>query len=385
MTSSTKLSDYGLSDKMGFMPSTEPSKRLPEYFAEWEAIIDNLPELISSGEIREKVKLLPLFEASSKTLPKEEDWWRAYIVTTFIGQAYIWMDENDKDIMHSIPECVAVPWCTVSKHLDMPPVVTYATACLYNWQLRDPTAPPDGDNMYSLITYTGTEDESWFYIVCLLIEIEAVPGMEAMLNAYTAIEMQDDQALAENLTKIKDSMDHMIQQLKRMRERCKPEVFFKKFRRFQRGSKNEPFLPDKMHYEGVEPETQEHCGASAAQSSTLPVFDIFLGVKHTGKNLEFLQEQRTHMPRLHRKFLEELEKKPSVQEYIEASQNPELKQKFNAIADGLTTFRSEHFRIVTSYIIHFIPGQATGTGGTELSSFLKGVRDDTQAAKLEMY
>ena len=29
MAASTKLSDYGLSDKMGFMPSTQPSKRLP--------------------------------------------------------------------------------------------------------------------------------------------------------------------------------------------------------------------------------------------------------------------------------------------------------------------------------------------------------------------
>jgi len=29
MAASTKLSDYGLSDKMGFMPSIQPSKRLP--------------------------------------------------------------------------------------------------------------------------------------------------------------------------------------------------------------------------------------------------------------------------------------------------------------------------------------------------------------------
>lgn len=89
------------------------------------------------------------------------------------------------------------------------------------------------------------------------------------------------------------------------------------------------------------------------------MFDIFLGVKHTGENLDFLQEQRTHMPPLHRKFLEQLVKKPPVQEYIAASQNPELKQKFNAIAEGLTTFRSEHFQIVTSYIIRFIPGHLT--------------------------
>ena len=379
-----KLSDYGLSDKLGFMPSTQPSKRLPEYFAAWEAIIDKLPELIESGEIRERVRLLPLLEVNKEKLPREEDWWRAYIVTTFIGQAYIWMDQDDKDIniKHSVPKCIAVPWCTVATHLNMPPVVTYATACLYNWYLRDPTKPPDGDNLYSQITYTGTPDESWFYIVCLLVEIEAVPGMVAMLEAYSAIEKGDNESLKQHLKAIKASMDCMLRKLNRMRERCAPEVFFYKVRRFQRGSKNEQLLPNDMTYEGVNPEKQSHCGASAAQSSTLPAFDIFLGVKHEGKSLEFLQEQRTHMPPVHCQFLEELENKPPVCEYIKAANDLEMTQSFNAIADALTKFRQAHFGIVNRYIVKFIPGGARGTGGTDLNTFLQQVEKDTPASKL---
>jgi len=337
-----------------------------------------------SGEIRNKVRQLPLLEVSEGNLRREEDWWRAYVVTTFIGQAYIWMDKDDKDIMHSIPKCIAVPWCAVSEHLGMPPVVTYATMCLYNWYLRDPTKPPDGDNLYSQITYTGTQDESWFYIVCLLVEIEAVPGMVAMLEAYSAIERGDNQALQQHLKTIKASMHSMLQKLIRMCERCSPAVFYCEFRRFQRGSENEPYLPNNMTYEGVDPENQSHCGGGAAQSSTLPVFDIFLGVEHTGGDLKFLNDQREYMPPAHRRFLAELEKRPPVREYIKAANNSELTQSFNAIADELTRFREAHFSIVKQYIVQFIPdGEAgTGTGGTELKKFLVGVKDDTQASNL---
>ena len=356
----------------------------PGYFAAWEDIIDELPELIKSGEIRNKVRKLPLLEVNEVNLPREEDWWRAYIVTTFIGQAYIWMDKDDKDIMPSVPKCIAVPWCAVSEHLGMPPVVTYATACLYNWYLRDPTKPPDGDNLYSQITYTGTQDESWFYIICLLVEIEAVPGMVAMLEAYSAIERGDNQALQQHLKTIKASMHCMLQKLNRMRERCSPDVFYYEFRRFQRGSKNQKYLPNNMTYEGVDPENQSHCGASAAQSSTLSVFDIFLGVEHTGRELEFLKDQRKHMPSVHCRFLAELEKRPPVREYIKAANDLELIQSFNAIADELTRFRQAHLSIVKRYIVKFLPdgAAATGTGGTELKQFLGQVKDDTPASKL---
>jgi len=354
------------------------------YFAAWEDIIDELPELIKSGGIRNKVRQLTELEVNEGNLPREEDWWRAYVVTTFIGQAYIWMDKDDKDIMHSVPKCIAVPWCAVSEHLGMPPVVTYATACLYNWYLRDPTKPPDGDNLYSQITYTGTQDESWFYIVCLLVEIEAVPGMVAMLEAYSAVERGDNQALQWHLKAIKDSMQKMLQKLLRMRERCAPEVFYNEFRRFQRGSENEPFLPNNMTYEGVNPENQSHCGASAAQSSTLPVFDIFLGVEHTGDDLKFLKDQREHMPPVHCRFLAELEKRPPIREYIKAANDPKLTKSFDDIAKELTRFRVAHISIVNEYIVQYLHGKAgTGTGGTNLEKFLAQVKDDTVASRLD--
>ena len=52
---------------------------LPGYFAQWEDIIDELPELIKSREVRNKVRELPLLEVNEENLQREEDWWRAYV------------------------------------------------------------------------------------------------------------------------------------------------------------------------------------------------------------------------------------------------------------------------------------------------------------------
>lgn len=425
-----KLSDYDMSETAGFMPPFEPCRKLPDYFKPWEDIIDDLPQLIDNKQIRERVKQLPELEISETTLgrwySKTEPgpvWWRAYVVATFIAQAYIWMDKADKDIELFVPRCIAVPWWNVAKEVRVPPVVTYSSACLYNWGLHDPHKPPDGENMYSLITYTGLPDESWFYIISLLVEIEAVPGINAVVEAYNAIARNDDatsETVQRCLKAIKVSVDNMTKKaLMRMAERgekqlkCRPEKFYGDIRRFQRGSTDDKLTPDGITYEGVPSNPQKVCGASAAQSSTLPVFDIFLGVNHAPTPLEpgaseaekkeyevakashdFLLEQRDHMPTQHREFLQALEKQlKQPRDYIARSGNPEMVRCFNDIIDAITVFRSEHFILVSRYIIAQIPSSgeadtksneenATGTGGTALASFLKKVRADAENAKL---
>lgn len=390
-----KLSDFNLSEEVGFLPTFPPSRKLPDYFTPWEDIISDLPGLIESGKIRERIKKLPLLEVSESTLPTQGDKWRAYVVATFIGQAYVWMNEDDSDVKQSVPECIAVPWWKAAKLVDMPPVVTYSTACLYNWGLRDPQKPPDGDdNMYSLITYTGLPDESWFYTVSLIVEIKAAPGLKAVVEAYSAIAQNDKERLAVNLKIITSTIDQMYETLRMMYSRCGASNFYHKIRRFQRGSQGqEKFLPNGLVYEGVDSKAQQFPGASAAQSSTLPVFDIFFGVEHTEEDgaRPFLQAQRAHMPPEHRAFLEALEKQPPAREYVKQLNDPELQSSFNEIGNALTRFRERHFGLVKNYIL--IPmsesnrsssgEDARGTGGTELRKFLQRVKSNTEDAKLQ--
>lgn len=73
--------------------------------------------------------------------------------------------------------------------------------------------------------------------------------------------------------------------LKRMHEKCAPEVFFHQLRPFFAGSKNMTAagLPGGVFYDLGEGEGKWHhySGGSNAQSSLIQTFDIFLGVNHS--------------------------------------------------------------------------------------------------------
>lgn len=64
-------------------------KRLPNpYYDPWEDITCDLPELITSEKLKDKLESLPLL--STALLDTEEEWRRAYVVLSFLSQGYIW-------------------------------------------------------------------------------------------------------------------------------------------------------------------------------------------------------------------------------------------------------------------------------------------------------
>ena len=396
-----KLGAFDVSETRGFMPEEIPCKTLPDHFRLWEDIISDLPQLIERKEIRDRVEKLDQLEISEATLGKLEtnrsQWLRAYVVATFIGQAYIWTNKDDTDVKTTVPKCIAVPWSEVAEKVELPPVVTYATACLYNWYLADPTKPTDEENLKSLITYTGLLDEEWFYIISLLVEVAAAPGIRAVVEAYNALASNSDateDTLFQCMKRILESAKNMTAALDKMYSKCSPEKFYGDLRRFQRGSKSSQ-TPSGIIYEGVG--VKNLSGASAGQSSTLPVFDIFLGVKHDepeegekpGPVFEMLDDMRKHMPMKHQRFLEALKEQPKQpREYVKEKMKtkPEMAELFNSIVSEIFKFRGKHFALVRDYILQQMPpasgGEAEGTGGTPLKMFLKAVQKNTKKAKL---
>lgn len=330
-----------------------------------------------------------MVEFSDCTLTTEEEWWRAYVLLTIISQAYIW-EEGESGVPEKLPKIIAVPWAKISEHLGMRPVVTYAAVVLRNWRLRDHAALMNLDNLEAIHTFTGTEDESWFYMISMAVEIAAIPAIKAVTNAYLHITQHDHhERLTECLQVVAKSLEDMKVALNRVREHCNQEVFYVQLRPFESGTDNPETFPNGLVFEGVSPTPKRFGGASAAQSSVFPMIDIFLGAVHTGSDAEFLAETRLHLPPKHRWFLEELEKRGSVREYVKQSGNHELIQAYNDAVIALGAFRSAHVIVVTEYIINQ-KGKSQnksledkGTGGTELMKFLKKVRDDTTALKIE--
>ncbi|KAI0312726.1 Indoleamine 2,3-dioxygenase-domain-containing protein [Amylostereum chailletii] len=156
----------------------------------------------------------------------------------------------------------------------------------------------------------------------------------------------------------------------------------------------------KWVFEGVERQPAELSGPSAAQSSLVHALDIFLGVdrySHEQTAREnagpsFLDRMQTYMPRHHRGFLRHLAAAPRpLRALVEESDDADLRGAYNESVAALKRFRDAHIRVVSMYIItparreqEARDAPLKGTGGTDLVKFLKGVRDRTAGAIVDV-
>ena len=316
-----------------------------------------------------------------------------------------------------------MPYLEVSRHLQLPPVATYAALNLWNF-----TTPNDDftdlDSLKALHTFSGTEDESWFFCLSSAMECQGARIMPIMVDAIEAIQYREYQIIAESLDAMRACIVELGQLLERMHERCDPMTFYHRIRPFLAGSKNAEHagLPNGVFYdEGDGKGTwQQLRGGSNGQSSLIQFLDVVLGVEHTShgkgctekgegasqKTMSFHEEVRAYMPEPHRRFLRHVAQMPSLREFALRPATTEdqrrVQKSFQDTTTALAEFRSKHMRMVTRYIV--LPsrmqrdaapvpraatetgspkkqdGGITGTGGTDLIPFLKQTREETLLA-----
>ena len=381
-----KLSDYSVSPVMGFLPPRPPAP-LTGIFSRWEGVLEDLPQLIKAQKLREVVDSLPELEFSDSTLRTEEDWQRAYVLLCYLVQGYVWMS-GQAGLVNKIPRKLAVPLVAVSDRIGNMPIITYASSVLYNFRLLDPTKPISMQNLHTVQSFTGTDDENWFFMVHVCVEVAAAPGLDSMAHTFQYMETGDHASICKCLREVERTIKGMDREVSRMYDGCDPKTFFVVIRPFVAGFKDLDAFPEGIIYEGVDPKPREYHGGSAGQSSSVYAFDMFLGTKHTGeKQRQFVMAMRDYMPRGHRAFLERLGEMPPVREYCKNAGNPELITCYNDAVQALVCFRNNHIILVTRYVINQFEHSVNptlnkkGTGGTAFS-FLKEVRDDTLALKI---
>ena len=382
-----ELSSYNISPKTGFLPSRPLTPLRNQAFTEWEKVLADLPELVKTKKLREAVLALPEAEFSSCTLESEEEWARAYALLSYIAMGYVWM-EGQAGVVDTVPRVLAVPWCAVSEHLGLKPIGTYASTVLYNYGLRDPDGPLEMENFVALQHFLPNENESAFFMAHVCVEVAAVPGLNAMSECFRHIADKNYAGVCECMSRLQESLCQMVEASNKIYQVCDPIFFFVELRPFLAGFKNLDPFPNGIIYEGVDPKPVEYYGASAGQSSSVFAFDMFLGVKHTGKSdHEFVSAMRDYMPRGHREFLNKVESLPSVQDFCRDSGDPDVIAGYNGVVEELVKFRNNHIILVTRYILNQVEHSVNpaldrkGTGGTDFV-FLKRVRDDTAALKI---
>ncbi|KAH7041961.1 indoleamine 2,3-dioxygenase alpha type [Macrophomina phaseolina] len=423
--------DFDVSPEHGFLPAELPLQFLDDsYYRPWESTVAGLQALILTRRLRGVVDALPVL--STDYLRSEPEWRRAYSILAFIAHAYIWGGDSPADVM---PPSISVPFLSTCRHLELPPVATYAGLVLWNWRPLDPSAPIDNlENIFTLNTATGSLDESWFYLVSVAIEARAAPTIPLMLNAIEAARYGDNHTVTECLRSFAERLDELGTLLQRMYENCDPHVFYHRIRPYLAGSKNmaDAGLPNGVIFDDGTSAPQhyvQYSGGSNAQSSIIQFFDIVLGIEHrpTGSKPQeppsaedqhasappapshnFIQEMRTYMPGPHKRFLEAVTGVANIRQFVAARRSDRaLCTAFDACLAMLRAFRDKHIQMVSRYIIvksresrsqsrSLSPShsntsrvnlasanrrQATkdlrGTGGTALIPFLKQARDET--------
>lgn len=359
------------------------------------------------------------------------------MLLTFFAHGYIWGGDTPCD---RVPPSISVPLLQICSHLEVPPVSTYAASVLWNFKpLFIDEDIDDLDNLATLVTFTGSLDESWFYLVSVAIEARGGPIIPLMLTALAAARQGDSATVTRCLRAFAERLDDLGELLRRMHESCDPGFFYRRIRTFLAGSKNmaEAGLPHGVIYDDGTGKSQyvEYSGPSNAQSSLIQFFDIILGVEHrpTGEKADasesereggrsrvpkhnFIRDMRRYMPGPHARFLNDVSAVANIRDFVEgraASDRP-LSVAYDACLAMLRTFRDIHIAIVTRYII--LPSRENrarsrsrspeavrnrqnlatasrnatnkkvkGTGGTALIPFLKQARDETGEPSVETW
>jgi indoleamine 2,3-dioxygenase len=339
-----------------------------------------------------------------------------------LAQAYIW--QGPEPSQH-LPPQITVPFLTAADHLEVQPVATYAALNLWNWRpVKDSACSGRGldsknfnicdpDELVALHTATGTDDESWFFVISNSMEAHAGPLIRTLLAAMEAVEVDDTETIISSLEYFCRTMVSIGRLLERMDERCNPQVFYHKIRPFLAGSMNMEAagLPDGVFYDEGDGKGRwrKYRGGSNGQSSLFQFFDAVLSVDHN-RSGGFHEEMRRYMPGPHARFLNDIESIANIRSYV--NQHPEdigLVEAFNRAVAGLSDVRDKHIALVTRYII--VPSrqkkptaqlgmnglyrrdlastssqlasqkpqtqELVGTGGTKLIPFLRTSRDET--------
>jgi indoleamine 2,3-dioxygenase len=378
-----KLADFGVSPDTGFIPKQAPAPLSAECFSQWERVAKELPQLIKTKKLRESVNSLSEIECSDSTLKSEDEWKRAYVILSYIGQGYIWMSCKE-DVAKKVPKILAVPWAAVSERLGMKPVINYAATVLYNYRLKDPAKPIALDNLHGLLSFTGSEDESWLFMVHVAVEVAAGPGLDAVVRTFQHMAAGDNASICESLKVVQSSINSMKNKMIKMYDGCSPHFFYNSIRDFVEGSMGHDEIPYGLVYEGVDSKPRKYRRESGAQSSSVYAFDIFLGTEHTDpERREFLIEMKQYMPKKHRDFLKELSMMPSIREYCKNAGQPDLTAHYNDTAKALYSFRQAHVGIVRTYLVKAsVNKEAIGSGDSTIQPFLNGMKGDTEVLKM---
>jgi len=352
---------FGVSKVSGFVPEVQPLQ-VPKHkslFPHYE-LAKNLPSVVESENFLELVEALPRTNIA-EFIHDYEHIELATVIHAFLVNAYYCRINSEKKV---IPSNVGVPFCELSEYLDRPPVLTIVNCEYYNWSLIDPNQNFHSENLQANFTFTGTSDESQFYMVANYVDYLGTPCIFSIFDLHEAAKKCDGNLAKQSLESIASALNHGSDALNYIYRRVDKSVFYFGFRKYMKAI-------DEVVFEGYSKEPfRKIMGASAVQSPLFRFLDYGIGIDH---NDEMLTTILAYLKKEHRNLI------------VHANQNrphnlrevvKELKkeEEWNSMIQALIRFRKKHAALVKNYILG-PSGEAdlVGTGGSNIDFFFENI------------
>lgn len=178
----------------------------------------------------------------------------------------------------------------VSSYLGLPPVSTYAGQALWNFRrVGDSYLALRPEDVETLVSFTGSSEESGFFAVVLSIEARGAELIPTMLEGIEAARRQDSRLLMDCFRTAAGVLTDIASLLQGMYKNCNQEFFYHRLRPFLDGIRNldSVGLPDGVFFEEKHGgQYRKYFGPSNAQSSLFAFIDITLGIKHEQDGFE---------------------------------------------------------------------------------------------------
>ena len=330
-----------------------------------------LPARIEGQTIRSDLQSMPVFDmAAMAEVMDLRITERLFQIYSHFANAFVWCDQNNPS--SHLPKAVAAPLVQLSKFVERPPIVPYASTGLANFERLDRNGPHELENLHCLQKLVDIPDESWFHLVHVEIEARAGTAVFALLEASRLAELGDAAGVEDELVKVPPVFDEMMHSFRRITQHCNTDVYYHTLRPYLFGF-------DGVVYEGVDEfggEPMTFMGESGAQSSVIPAIKALIGLKHSHGGLsEDLESMKAYMPKPHRELLAQID--PSaIRSFVERTANPNLREAYNFCLQRLVDFRSLHLGMAHAFIARKVK-DPRGTGGTDFMKWLAQLRDET--------
>lgn len=339
-----------------------------------ETLAAELPELLETRRVRKALEELPVVDLwALHPLLDRIDFRiveRLMQMYSYFASAFVYATHELP--ARRIPAGVSVPLVQLADMVERPPILSYSSYVLSNWERINPDGAITVDNTRIVQKFLGNKDESWFIRIHVDIEARAADALTNIQKAVDAAARDDDETLETALTAVHHSLCRMIDTFHRMPEGCDSDVYYFNVRPYIFGFND-------VVYEGTfGGQPQRFRGQTGAQSSIVPVMVAALGLQHETTGLtQHLDVMKNYMPKPHREFIEALSTSSIRDAVLRHQAHRSLADTYNECLRQVLEFRRLHFQYATTYIAEKV-SDPHGTGGTLFMDWLHQLIRETE-------